>query len=197
MASFQYLYRNRAKFSLSSKGFYVAWAKRILSFPELMRRNYRRWKLVSKGANIDATAEIGIVDIGGHKSRLSVGAMSFLGRVQIALHDDVKIGERVCINDGVIILTASHNLKDPLWRHVKAPIIIEDYAWVATNAIILPGVRIGKGAVVGAGAVVSRNVNAYEIVAGNPARPLEKKRVEELNYNPCSLLAANLAWLKG
>lgn len=162
-----------------------------------MRRNIRRGKLVRKGASIDATAEIGIMDVGGPRSRLTIGAMSFLGRIQIALHDEVKIGERVCINDGAILLTASHNLKDPMWRHVKAPIIIEDYAWIATNAIILPGVHIGKGAVVGAGAVVSKNVNAYEIVAGNPAQAISKKRIEELDYNPCSFLAANLAWLKG
>jgi len=197
MASFKYLFFNRAKFSVLSIKFYAAWAKRALSIPELLRRNYRRRKLTSKGAYISETAEIGSIDVGGAKKNLTIGSNSFLGKVQIALHDKVTIGDMVCINDGVILLTASHNVKDPLWQHIKAPIIIDDYAWVATNAIILPGVHIGKGAVVGAGAVVSKNVGAYEIVAGNPAHVLSKRRVENLQYNPCSFLAANMAWLKG
>ncbi|MCJ8210236.1 acyltransferase [Mucilaginibacter sp. RS28] len=197
MASLSYLYKNRAKFSVTSVAFYKAWAKRLLTFNELMKRNYRRWKLLRKGADIHPTAEIGLVEVGGQKKKLTIGPMSFLGKVQIALHDAVVIGANVCINDGAILLTASHNTQDSLWRHVKGPIIIGDYAWIATNAIILPGVSIGKGAVVGAGAVVTRDVKDFEIVAGNPAKPISKKRIEELNYNPCEFLAANLAWIKG
>ena len=197
MASFNYLYCNRAKFDIGSRMFFAAWAKRVITFPELYRRNYRRSVLIKKGACIDNTAEIGLVDVGGQKKLLTIGAKSFIGKVQIALHDKVKIGNNVCINDGVILLTASHDLKDPLWQHVKGPITIDDYAWIATNSIILPGVHIGMGAVVGAGAVVSKNVAPYAIVAGNPAQPLGKKREENLQYNPCSFLAANMAWLKG
>jgi acetyltransferase-like isoleucine patch superfamily enzyme len=197
MASLIYLYRNRAKFDIVSKLFFAAWAKRILTFPELCKRNSRRNKLVRKGAQIDATAEIGLVDVGGNRCHLKIGARSFLGRVQISLHDHVKIGDNVCINDGVILLTASHNIKDPLWQHVKGPIIIDDYAWIATNAIILPGVHIGKGAVVGAGAVVSKDLDPYAVAVGNPAQIIERKRIEDLRYNPCEFLAANMAWLKG
>ena len=103
----------------------------------------------------------------------------------------------MCINDGVQLLTASHSVTDPMWEHKKSPIIIAEYAWIATNAIILPGVRIGRGAVVGAGAVVSKSVGDYEIVVGNPASTISKKRTENLNYNPCEFLAGNRAWLIG
>jgi len=68
------------------------------------------------------------------------------------LHDEVRIGSHVCINDGVVILTASHDVNDPHWRAVTKPVVIDDYAWIATGATILPGVRIGRGAVVGASA---------------------------------------------
>lgn len=196
MASLKYLWKNRMKSKLFSKSFFKSWAKRLLTFPELMKNNNRRKKLINNGADIAETAEIGIVSINGRKNNLSIDDFSTLGKVEIALHDKVTIGKYVCINDGVIILSASHDVSDPLWQHKKAPIYIGDYAWIATNAIILPGVTIGKGAVVGAGAVVSKNVNDYSIVIGNPAKEIEKKRTEKLHYNPCEFLATNNAWLK-
>ena len=58
-------------------------------------------------------------------------------------------------------------------------------------------VRIGRGAVVGARAVVSKSVPPGAIVVGNPARPVPKSRCEEFSYNPCEFLAANRAWLLG
>ena len=196
MASLKYLWNNRVKFQLFSKPFFISWAKRLLTFSELIENNKRRKKLINDGAIISETAEIGIVNINGKKENLSIDDFSTLGRVEIALHDKVSIGKYVCINDGVVILSASHDVSDSLWRHKKAPISIGDYAWIATNAIILPGVSIGKGAVVGAGAVVSKNVNDYSIVTGNPAKEIEKKRIDVLNYNPCEFLATNNAWLK-
>lgn len=196
MASLKYLWNNRVKFQLFSKPFFISWAKRLLTFSELIENNKRRKKLINDGAIISETAEIGIVNINGKKDNLSIDDFSTLGRVEIALHDKVTIGKYVCINDGVVILSASHDVSDSLWRHKKAPISIGDYAWIATNAIILPGVSIGKGAVVGAGAVVGKNVNDYSIVTGNPAREIEKKRIDVLNYNPCEFLATNNAWLK-
>lgn len=197
MASFNFLWVNRAKFPISSIAFYKSWGKRIFSFPELLRRNLRKSKLVSRGSIIHETAEIGEASIEGHSKLLSVGRESFLGRVKIALHDEVKIGERVCINDGVEILTASHDVLDPQWKHIKGKVVIEDYAWIGTGAMILPGVTIGKGAVIGARAVVTKSVAPSEIVVGNPARPIMKKRQAQLDYNPCEFLAANRAWLLG
>ena len=197
MAAIAYLWKSRATFSIYSRLFYRAWAKRFLSLPELIRRNHRRNILINKGACIHETAEIGDASISGPKNHLKIGAFSFIGKTTIALHENLRIGSKVCINDGVQILTASHNVYDAYWLHVKKEIIIEDYVWIATNAIILPGVHIGKGAVVGAGAVVSKDVLAGQIVIGNPAKPISKMRFENLNYNPCEFLAANQAWLKG
>jgi maltose O-acetyltransferase len=196
MASLKYLWNNRVKFKWFSKAFFKCWAKRFLTFFELIKYNKRKKKLINNGAQIAETAEIGIATINGKKDNLSIGDFSTLGRVEIALHDKVTIGKYVCINDGVVILSASHDVLDPLWQHKKAPIFIGDYAWIATNAIILPGVNIGKGAVVGAGAVVSKNVKDYAIVIGNPAKEITKKRIDTLNYNPCEFLATNNAWLK-
>ena len=189
MAGFSYLYANRAKFPIGSRNFLHAWAKRLFSFPELFRRNRRRNKLIKNGAAIHETAEIGEVNIAGGFRFLSIGRETFLGRVKLNIHDEVKIGNRVCINDGVEILTASHDVTDSNWK--------EDYAWIGTGAMILPGVTIGHGAVVGARAVVSKSVEAGAIVVGNPAKIISRIRCSELNYNPCEFLAANRAWLVG
>jgi acetyltransferase-like isoleucine patch superfamily enzyme len=197
MASFGYLWTHRVKFPVNSIAFYRCWAKRLLCMSELIKRNSRRTILISQGASIHPTAEIGRVKVDGHKLNLTIGAHSFLGTVNIALHEHVVIGENVCINDGVQLLTASHDVVDPQWNHVKAKVTIDDYAWIAINAIILPGVHIGKGAVVGAGAVVSKDVAPGDIVVGNPAKVINNKRTAILNYNPCEFLAANRAWLVG
>jgi|ERR1035437_2271345 maltose O-acetyltransferase len=197
MATINYLWKHRAKYPINTIQFYRAWAKRLLCLSELKKRNRRRSRFVSKGAIIDERAEIGEVNILGEKSYLKIGAFSFLGKVHIALHDQVIIGDNVCINDGVQILTASHDVSDSQWKEQKAKIVIDDFVWIATNAIILPGVHIGYGSVIGAGAVVSKDVAANSIVVGNPAKPILKRRVDELNYNPCEFLASNNAWLKG
>ncbi|RDC66092.1 acyltransferase [Adhaeribacter pallidiroseus] len=197
MASLRYLWINRAQFPIGTKLFVRAWGKRVFSLPELIRRNHHRLQLIKRGANIDQTAEIGEVKVEGLVNLVSIGAFCSLGRVYMAVHEHIKIGERVVINDGVKILTASHDVSDPHWSFIKQNIVIEDYVWIGTDAIILPGVHLGRGVVVGAGAVVTKSVNNGAIVVGNPAKPISKTRCKELNYNPCEFLAANRAWLLG
>jgi maltose O-acetyltransferase len=81
------------------------------------------------------------------------------------------------IGPGVQIYTAAHLLQAEArikgWEVAK-PIVIEDKVWLGGGAILLPGVRIGRNAVVGAGAVVSRSVPANTVVAGNPARVIRE-----------------------
>jgi len=154
-----------------------------------------RW--VRQGAEISETAEIGNADVAGKLTHLKIGDFTSIGRVHLALHGTIQIGNHVCINDGVKILTGSHDITDPLWPQIVSGIVIEDFAWIATNVIILPGVNIGKGAVIGAGAVVTKSVPNYAVVGGNPAVILKKSRCSLLNYNPCEFLAGNSAWLKG
>jgi acetyltransferase-like isoleucine patch superfamily enzyme len=197
MASLNYLWCNRAKFPLGSNAFNRAWAKRILLLLQVLKMNSRRRKLINKGALIDERAEIGEAKFEGHKNRLTVGGFSFIGRAYMVLHANITIGERVCINDGVEILTATHDVNDPAWAQIAKDVVIEDYVWIGQGAMILPGVILGRGAVVGARAVVSRSVAPGAIVAGNPAVPVSKNRGTELNYNPCEFLATNRAWLVG
>ncbi|MBK5108708.1 MAG: maltose O-acetyltransferase, partial [Anaerolineales bacterium] len=89
----------------------------------------------------------------------------------------VHIGHHVMIGPGVQIYTAAHPLQVEAriqgWEATKA-IVIGDNVWVGGSAILLPGVRIGRNTVVGAGAVVSRSVPENSVVVGNPAKVIKE-----------------------
>lgn len=105
-----------------------------------------------------------------------VGNDCFLdGRRGITLKKNVNIG------GWVHIYTAQHDMQDPLFGETGGPVVLEEYVSVGSRATILPGVTVGKGAVVAAGAVVTKNVSPYTIVGGVPAKPL-KKRTRDLRY---------------
>lgn len=91
--------------------------------------------------------------------------------------NEVHIGHHVMIGPSVQIYTAAHLLQaEPRNQglEVAKAIAIEDNVWLGGGAILLPGVTIGRNAVVGAGAVVTRNVPANTVVAGNPARVIRE-----------------------
>ncbi len=86
------------------------------------------------------------------------------------------IGNNVDIAQEVAIWTLTHDAHDDGHQAMGAPVTIEDYAWIGHRAIILPGVRIGRGAVVGAGAVVTKDVPPMTIVGGVPAQVIGQRR---------------------
>jgi acetyltransferase-like isoleucine patch superfamily enzyme len=81
----------------------------------------------------------------------------------------LRIGSRVNISPEVLILTAEHDPRSPDFAGVESAVAIGDRVWIAARAMILPGSRVGDGAVVAAGAVVRGEVEPWSIVAGNPA----------------------------
>lgn len=96
----------------------------------------------------------------------------------------VDIGDLVMIGPNVNIITSGHPL-DPTERHtyVEAkPIVIERNVWIATAATILGGVTVGENSVVGAGAVVTKDVPANSFVAGVPAKVIRSLSFDEYNY---------------
>jgi maltose O-acetyltransferase len=91
--------------------------------------------------------------------------------------NEVHIGHHVMIGPNAQIYTAAHLLQAETriqGLEVAKPIVIEDNVWLGGGAILLPGVRIGRNAVVGAGAVVPHSVPANTVVAGNPARVIRE-----------------------
>ena len=95
----------------------------------------------------------------------------------------IYIGDNVSISAETCILTADHDVNSCNFVGRNRPVVIEDYVYIGTRAMILPGVTLGKGSVVAAGAVVTRNVAPHTVVAGVPARVI-KTRIENLDYSP-------------
>jgi len=87
----------------------------------------------------------------------------------------ISIGHHVEFVENVTISTQSHNPKSRAFEAVYKPVTIGDYCWLSINAIVLQGVTLKEGAVVAAGAVVTHDVDTWDIVAGVPARPIGKR----------------------
>jgi acetyltransferase-like isoleucine patch superfamily enzyme len=102
---------------------------------------------------------------------LKVGALTRINGAHIGVRNKLHIGKNVRIAPYSIILDSDyHDLSNRRKDGTTAPIIIEDDVWIATRAMVLKGVRIGKGAVVAAGAVVTKDVAPYTVVGGSPAK---------------------------
>lgn len=113
--------------------------------------------------------------------------------------DEVTIGDRVLISSNAFIGDTIHGYRDidraiidqPLER--RGAVRVEDGAFIGINAIVLPGVTIGRNAVIGAGAVVTHDLPAYSVVAGNPARIIRRYDFEKKAWVECAVIASERA----
>lgn len=118
------------------------------------------------------------VDV-GFRPNLIVG-----DRCQINQLTQIKtavIGNYVMIAPGVVFLDRTHfasRLDVPMYHQgssERTPVVIDDDVWIGQNAILMPGIRVGKGAIVGAGSVVTKDVPSMAVVAGVPARIIKMR----------------------
>jgi acetyltransferase-like isoleucine patch superfamily enzyme len=115
-------------------------------------------------------------------NNISIGKDTTIGRYSYLDGRSVlHIGDHVSISPHVHIITASHEIDSSSFANLWKAVTIEDYAWIGSRATILPGVKIGKGAVVATGAVVTKDVQPFTVVAGIPARKI-KDRSKNLDY---------------
>ena len=131
----------------------------------------------------------------GRGSRIHMGA-KFFNPSGITIGDDtiigdhcfldgrapLKIGNHIAIASQVLIYNSEHNIHSPNFEATEEPVTIDDYVFVGARATILPGIKIGKGAVVAAGAVVTKDVPPMIMVGGVPAKKIGERKVKELNY---------------
>ena len=110
---------------------------------------------------------------------------------QIDARAGLIIGDHVAIASHVLIIAGSHDLAAPEFWSVSGPIYIEDYAWIATRAVIAHSTRIGRGAVVTANTLVAKNIAPYKIVGGSGAKPMGE-RPHDLTYKVGGLGLFNL-----
>lgn len=117
----------------------------------------------------------------GHRNVINFGCLLDGRKHRIQTGSDVSIGPEATI------LTLGHDPHSTKFEDRGGDVIIGDHVWIGYRAIVLPSVTIEEGAVVGAGAVVTKDVPPYAIVAGNPARVIGKRRLDltyHLNFNP-------------
>ena len=140
-----------------------------------LKRNLWRWAGVKIGMNVRICSSAFILGTG----ELEIGDDTWIGhQVFIETGSNIKIGACVDIAPRVYIGTGSHEI-DSIGQHsagngTSLPIVIEDGVWLGANVTILPGVTIGKKAVIGAGSVVTRNIEPFVLAVGVPARILRK-----------------------
>jgi acetyltransferase-like isoleucine patch superfamily enzyme len=135
-------------------------------------------KLKSCGQNCKFYFPLHIECPGG----LEVGSDSTIGTyVHMWCHGKIKIGDRVMIGSHTAITSVTHDYTQENIRFAKTifqKVVIEDDVWIGTHSIILPGVTIGKGAVIGANSIVTKNVEPFSIVFGNPAKHYKYREVK-------------------
>ena len=90
-----------------------------------------------------------------------------------------RSGDRSTVSRGAFVCCASHDITSSNMELTHAPITIGHDAWVAGRAIIMPGVVIGDGAIIAAGAVVTKDVEPWTVVGGNPAKFLKKRVISD------------------
>lgn len=117
--------------------------------------------------------------------QISIGNFNILnGRVMLdGRKGKLIIGNNVNISTEVQIWTLEHDAHDPHFRDKGGDVFIEDYVWIGSRAIILPGVRLGHGCVVAAGSVVRKDVAPMSIVAGMPAKEIGTRKAEPVFQN--------------
>lgn len=115
--------------------------------------------------------------------RITIGNGVSVGpRVLLDGRCGLTIGKSVTIGYEAIIWTLNHDYNDINFSCKGAPVEIGDHAWICSRSIILPGVKIGEGAVVASNAVVTHDVESYTVVAGIPAKPIGKREKKDYSY---------------
>ena len=142
----------------------------------LLRRSFYKLAGCKISNAVTILGRMTLLGSGDIASKLQIGEGSIIAQgVHLGLDGEIKIGKNVSISPYVKIYTATHNLGYGSRRMgfgVKSkPVTIEDGVWVGIDSLILPGVTLGQGCVVSAGSVVTSNVPANTMVAGNPSTP--------------------------
>ena len=156
----------------------VLWNKVLSRIPFAFIRLFfiRRYIFLGKDANVLTNVEI--LYSGLSKTQIKIGENSVINSFCLldGRHHHIEIGKNVDIGRETAIFTLGHDPHDDQHSVKGASVQIDDFVWIAARVTILPGVKIGHGAVVAAGSVVSADVSPMDIVAGNPARTISTRR---------------------
>ncbi len=145
--------------------------------------HFRRFCYRLEGFKIGHGSAIHMGAVFYNIKNIKVGSDTIIGENAVLDgRDTLSIGSHVDIASEVMIYNAQHDLSDPSFKAVNAPVVIEDYVFIGPRAIILPGVSVGKGAVIGAGAIVTKDVPEFMIVGGVPAKVIGERKLKNPSY---------------
>lgn len=116
-------------------------------------------------------------------SKITIGEGTIIGdNAFLDGRDKIIIGKHTDIASQVMIYNSEHNLSDVSFKAIEEPVIIGDYCFIGPRVTIMPGVNIGRGAVIAGGAVVTKDVPDLAIVGGVPAKVIGERSLKELKY---------------
>ncbi len=145
---------------------------RFNRFRMLLLRMFGAKLLAKKGSYVSIQPGVKIAS----PWNLQIGDLSSIGgNSWVYALDKITIGEKTCIGEYVKLLTGYHDITTWNFQFRAKPITIGSCVWIATGAIVLPGVTIGDGAVIAAGAVVTKDVEPWTVMGGNPAKFIKKR----------------------
>ena len=128
------------------------------------------------------------IKIFGHAKNLSIGKGTVINpECRLDARGGLDIGKNVSISREVFILTLTHDCNSNSFDLQKGPVMLGDDSWLGIRSIIMPGVKVGRGAVIGAGAIVTRDIPDYAIAVGAPAKVVAYRKVQEYScvyYKP-------------
>ncbi len=160
--------------------FALFWLHLLCNFPS---HHFRRFLMRLGGARIGAGSSIHMGCRFFSLKNLKIGQDSIIGdHVFLDGRAPLAIGNHVDIASQVLIYNSEHDVHSDDFRPTVGPVEIEDYVFVGPRAIILPTVKIKKGAVVAAGAVVTEDVPEFAIVGGVPAKVIGERKNKNPNY---------------
>jgi acetyltransferase-like isoleucine patch superfamily enzyme len=154
---------------LSGLKFYIAthW---VANWPSFRLRHWYYQRIMHYTIGRDSSLHMGLFVTG---QNIEIGDNVVINRrVYLDGRIGIKIKNNVSISPEVYISSMEHDPNDPMFATRGGIVTIEDNVWIGSRAMILPGIHIGEGAVVAASAVVTKDVEPYQIVAGVPARAI-------------------------
>ena len=179
------LSKYESHFSLKNKLARVLWnISYLLLFRPFAFEFFKKWRLLVLkmfGAEIDWSVGVYASAKIWAPWNLKMEPNSCIGpKVDCYNQGKITIGSNTSISQKCYLCASSHNIRSSKHTLIVKPIVIEDQVWIAADAFIGPGVRIGRGAVVGARSAVFKDVEPWTVVRGNPACFLKKR---ELNIS--------------
>ncbi len=153
---------------------------------------WRRFLLRLFGAKIGRNARISPSVVVWAPWNLVVGnEVAIAHNVDCYCVDRLTIGDQATVSQYSMLCTASHDIASPNMALISSPITLENQCWVCAGVFVGPGVTVHEGAVLGAMAVVTKDVEAWTVHAGNPSRMIKRRQIRSVTERGRSSASAD------